>query len=323
LSATSSIEETSTAAKPRVVVVAGPTATGKSALALAIAEEFDGVVINADSQQRYADLSILTARPTPHDVARAPHLLFGDLAADESGSAAEWALKAAAEIQNATAARTLPILVGGTGLYFRALMEGLSDIPAVPPEVRTAAQALLDEIGHAAFHTRLAARDPATAARLKTGDTQRLLRAWEVVEATGTPLTAWHAAPLKPPLAAAYFSIRVLPPRAEVYAACDDRFIAMIESGALAEVRALDERGVPADAPVRKALGVPELTAHIAGDKDLASALNAAQTATRQYAKRQTTWFSNQFNADLTINKKLSESLLPEIFSNIRHFLLT
>ncbi len=308
---------------PHVVVVAGPTAAGKSALGIAIAEELGGVIINADSQQRYADLRILTSRPSEADEVRVPHRLFGDLKASDSGSAAEWAIKAASEIETATAAGKLPILVGGTGLYFRALMEGLSDMPVIAPEVRAAAAALREEIGPIAFHERLAERDPVSAARLNPADTQRTLRAWEVVEGTGKPLSAWQQAPCAPPLAASYFSILVLPPRDQLYAACDARFAHMVENGALDEVKRLLEREVNPGSGAAKALGVPDLAAYLRGERGLEEALTLAQTATRQYAKRQMTWFRNQFNAQLTINKKLSESLTAEIFSNIRRFLLT
>ena len=308
---------------PKVVIVAGPTAAGKSALGLAIAEELNGVIINADSQQRYADLRILTSRPSREDEARVPHRLFGDLGPAEAGSAAEWAEKAAAEIQNVTADGKLPVLVGGTGLYFRALCEGLTDMPAVPIEVRAQAKALRDDLGPAAFHAALAARDPVIAARLNPADSQRTLRAWEVVEATGTPLSVWQQTAGTPPLTATYFQILTLPPREELYAACDARFAAMVEGGALAEVQALLDRGVDMDAGIGKALGVPDLAAALRGERSLGAAVTLAQTATRQYAKRQMTWFRNQFHADLTIYEKLSERLLPEIFSNIRRFLLT
>ncbi len=304
----------------KVIVIAGPTAAGKSALALSIAEEFSGVIINADSQQRWADLRVLTARPNAAEEARVPHKLFGDLSAHETGSAAEWALKAAAEIKAATADNKLPILVGGTGLYFRALFEGLSDMPAVPATVRAAAKALRDEIGAEAFHARLAARDPDIAARLAPGDTQRTLRAWEVVEATGTPLSVWQKAPGTPLLAARTFNILVLPPRDELYANCDARFAAMLENGALAEVQALRDRGVDLSKGLGKALGVTHLAAALAGDSSLKEAARLAQTATRQYAKRQMTWFRNQFRAELTISKQYSESLLREIFIKVREF---
>ncbi len=314
---------TSSTSVPKVIVVAGPTASGKSALGLAIAEGFGGVIINADSQQRYADLRILSARPSAADEARAPHKLFGDLAADESGSAAEWATKAAAEIRCAVDAGKVPILVGGTGLYFRALMEGLSDMPAVPADVRAAAAALRSEIGPAEFHARLAARDPVSGARLAVGDTQRTLRAWEVVEATGKPLSEWQALPGQTPIDAAYFNILLLPPRDELYAACDARLRAMVGGGALDEVRALLAKGLDGSKGAGKALGVADLAATLAGQTSLEEAISSAQTATRQYAKRQMTWFRNQFRADLPLSKKLSESLLREIFANIRRFLLT
>ncbi len=314
---------TSSTNAPKVIVIAGPTAAGKSALALAVAEKFHGVLINADSQQRYADLRILTSRPSVADEARVPHKLFGDLGPADTGSAAEWAIKAAAEIETATAQNKVPILVGGTGLYFRALMEGLSDMPAVPSEVRDSARALLDDIGHAAFHAKLAARDPVLGARLKPGDTQRMLRAWEVVEASGRPLSAWQETPGTPPIAARYFSIVLLPDRAALYADCDSRFQAMVEGGALAEVQALIDRRIDLAKGIGKALGVAELAKTLAGAQDLAGAVTLVQTATRQYAKRQMTWFRNQFRADLTLSKKLSECLMEEIFSNIRLFLLT
>jgi tRNA dimethylallyltransferase len=307
---------------PRVLIVAGPTASGKSALALTLAETFGGVLVNADSQQRYRDLRILTARPSPAEEARVPHRLFGDLAAEDAGSAAEWAVKTAAEIQAITREGKVPVLVGGTGLYFRALMEGLTDMPAVPPDVRAAAADLLRSLGHQDFHARLATRDPVSAARLHAGDTQRMLRAWEVIEATGIPLSDWHQSPGAPPIVASYLSILLLPPRAELYDACDARFLTMIEHGALAEVQSLMDRSLVSH-PVGKALGVSHLVAHLEGALALEEAIILAQTATRQYAKRQMTWFRNQFNAQLVLKTKLSESLTDENFSNIRRFLLT
>ncbi|MBY0508710.1 MAG: tRNA (adenosine(37)-N6)-dimethylallyltransferase MiaA [Rhodospirillaceae bacterium] len=309
--------------EPKAVLIAGPTAAGKSALGLAVAEEFNGVIINADSQQRYRDLRILTSRPTAEEEARVPHRLFGDLGPAGMGSAAEWAEKAAAEIQNATAQGKVPILVGGTGLYFRALTQGLAEMPAVPAEIRASAKILRDEIGPDAFHGRLAERDPVAAARLNPGDSQRILRAWEVVEATGTPLSTWQLAESTPPLTARYFQVAVLPPREFIYAACDARFKNMVRDGGLAEVQGLMDRGIDLTQGIGKALGVADLASALRGEYPLEEAVTLAQTATRQYAKRQMTWFRNQFHADLTICKKYSESLLPEIFSDIRHFLLT
>ncbi len=307
--------------KPKVLIVAGPTAAGKSALALRIAEECDGVLINADSQQRYRDLRILTARPSAEEEARVPHRLFGDLGPSDVGSAAEWAVKALHEIENANG--KLPILVGGTGLYFRALTEGLTDIPQISDDVRDATRALGAAIGPREMHRRLSERDPVTAARLKPGDTQRVLRAWEVLEATGKPLSAWHENPPAPLLTAPTFNILVLPPREHVYAVCDARLKAMVANGALDEVRGLMASGIDPRSGAGKALGVTDLAAYLRGEQDLDVALNLAQTATRQYAKRQMTWFRNQFRTDFVVNAKFSERLLPEIFSEIRRFLLT
>ena len=308
---------------PSVIVVAGPTASGKSALAMAIAAAFDGVIINADSQQRYRQLPILTAQPAPEDMARVPHKLFGDFAVEENGSAAEWALRAAHEIQSAVDAKKCPIIAGGTGLYLRALMDGLADIPEIPVEIRDEARTLMGAIGNAAFHARLGERDPGSAGRIAAGDTQRLLRAWEVLEATDTPLRAWQKQPTAPPLAARYFKILLLPPRAELNAACDARLRAMVAAGALAEVRSLVESGVARDAAIFRALGARELAAHLAGESSLEAAVAAAQGATRRYVKRQITWYKYQFSADFTVYTKFYERLVDEIFPNIRHFLLT
>ncbi len=305
------------------MIVAGPTASGKSALALAIAEAFCGTIINADSQQRYRDLQILTARPRPADLARAPHRLFGDLGAADSGSAGAWAMAAADEMRAAWREDRLPVITGGTGLYLRALTDGLAEIPEIPADIRGAARALLGDIGNAAFHARLAACDPQIAARLAPGDTQRLLRAWEVFAATGTPLSAWQQDPAPPPVKANYFKILLLPDREALNAACDARFAAMVEAGAVDEVKGLVERETPPEAPIMKALGVAELAAVVSSQTDLGAAVAAAQRATRRYAKRQRTWFKHQFNANLTINAQFSESLKEQIFPKIRHLLLT
>ena len=322
MSATSSTDGALLAA-PHVIVVAGPTATGKSRLAVKIAGKFDGVVINADSQQRYDDLSILSAQPSPADMAGVPHKLFGDLGPGESGSAAEWAGKAAGEISRAVASAQLPIIVGGTGLYLRALIDGLIDIPPIPINFRKSAEALLADIGREALHACLKIRDPVTADRLALGDTQRLLRAWEVVEATGTPLSEWHTTPTSPLLRAKYYSILTVPPREELYEACDMRFHEMVKNGAVNEVRQLLKAGGSLDMPVMKILGARELAAYLSGHATLNAAIAVAQTATRHYAKRQVTWFRHQFSSDQAINTKFSETLYDKTFSNIRHFLLT
>ncbi|MEE8534514.1 MAG: tRNA (adenosine(37)-N6)-dimethylallyltransferase MiaA [Kiloniellales bacterium] len=286
---------TGKAPDPPLVIVAGPTASGKSALALAVAEAFDGVVINADSMQVYRDLAVLTGRPGPADEARVPHRLYGFLPGGEACSAGRWRDLALAEISEVHGAGRLPVVAGGTGLYLRALERGLSPIPPIPKAERAAARARHAELGAAAFHAALAARDPETAARLDPADSQRLVRAWEVLEATGRPLSDWQRAPAEgtPP----YRRLRLVlaPPRPALYAACDRRFGEMMEKGALEEVRHLVALGLDPSLPIMKALGVPELTRLLAGETGREEAIAAARQATRRYAKRQLTWLRTQF----------------------------
>ena len=281
---------------PPVVLVGGPTASGKSALALAVAEALNGIVINADSMQVYAELSILTARPGSAEMMRAPHRLYGVLPAAQRCSAALWQAMALREIEAAHAVGKRAVVVGGTGLYLRALTEGLAPIPAIPAEVRAAAIAMHASVGGHAIHARLAERDPETARRLKPGDTQRLVRAWEVLDATGVPLSRWQAQlPERPPYA--FDCVLLLPPRDALYAACDRRFLGMIDQGALDEARGLAELALPPDLPAMKALGVPELLAHLRGELSLDDAVARAQQSTRNYAKRQLTWFRHQLRS--------------------------
>ena len=254
------------------------------------------------------------------DEARAPHKLFGTFGPLVRDSAPAWATRAAQEIQTAVVDGHQPILVGGTGLYLHALMVGMPPIPAISPDIRARARAMLADIGHAAFHAQLAARDPVLGARLKVGDTQRLLRAYEVVEATGRPLSAWQADPPVPPLHADYFTILLSPERAERNAAIDARFLAMIAAGAIAEVAALHHAGVPTSAPVMRVLGAPDLAAYLAGEIDLPTAIVQGRAASRQYAQdRQATWFKGQLRASLTIYEKYSERLTKDIFPKIRN----
>jgi tRNA dimethylallyltransferase len=277
-----------------VAVLYGPTASGKSDLAVALAERLDGVVINADSLQVYAELEILTARPDAAAAARAAHRLFGVLPAAQACSAAWWRDAALAEIGKAHAAGKFPILVGGTGLYLKTLIEGLSPVPTADPEARAKATALYDELGGDAFRSTLANRDPTIAARLKSGDRQRLIRAWEVVEATGTPLSAWQALPKEPGHALDFGLIGLMPPRDILYARIDARFDAMLEHGALSEAARFDALGLPPALPANKALGLPELRRHLKGEIDLAEATRLARQMSRNYAKRQVTWFRHQ-----------------------------
>ena len=307
----------------KLIAIGGPTASGKSSLALEIAERFNGTVINADSMQVYDGLTILTNRPDAGEQARAPHRLFGIVPPEESCSAGRWRAMAAAACEEAWDMGRIPVVVGGTGLYLRTLIDGIAPVPDVPQAVRDAARALQKEIGTPALHEQLAVRDPAMAAALRPSDSQRVVRAWEVLEATGRSLRDWQSAPREGALDAMPFSILVAPPRPALYAACDARFTTMIDRGALDEVRELLARHLDPALPAMKSLGVPELAAHLAGILSLPEAAAKAQTATRQYAKRQFTWFRHQWSPDLTLNAQLSESLGNEIFTKIREFLLT
>ena len=309
-----------------VIVIGGPTASGKSGLALAIAERLDGVVINGDAIQVYRDLRLLTARPSEADERRVSHRLYGILEATETCSAGRWQTLALAEIAAAKAAGRRAVVVGGTGLYLRALLEGIAPIPDIPAEARTRTRVRFGELGNEAFHAELAARDPVMAARLAPADGQRLMRAWEVLEATGRSLAQWQADPVIAP-ALDFTLIVVMPPRAGIYAACDSRLIDMVAGGVLDEVAALMQRAetenLDPNLPVLKAVGYPEMASHLAGRASLDAALTAAQQQTRRYAKRQMTWFRNQLpdrgptkprNIDILKYSYVNE---VEIFSNI------
>lgn len=319
-----------------VLAVAGPTAGGKSALALRLGQAFDGIVINADSMQVYRDLPILTAQPAGADMARAPHRLYGFLALDDVCSAERWAGLARHEIDAAHEAGKLPILCGGTGLYLRALMEGFSPMPDIPPPVRRQARDLLQAIGSAALRERLAAGDPASAARLHANDRQRIVRAWEVLQATGTPLSEWQKLPPVAPAGLRFLTFVSLPERSALYRACDLRFLAMLEHGALEEVRRALASYPGLYAPDReppeggaKALGFWGLARHAyEGSKVSQDTIAAAQQQTRNYAKRQGTWFRNQmpkenFITPETVDMQFSESSYAGISQKIRGFLLT
>ncbi len=310
-----------------ILIVAGPTASGKSALALALAAEFAGAIVNADSMQVYRDLPILTAQPDEASRRAAPHRLYGVVDAAENFSAGAWRARAVAEIDAIRNEGRVPILVGGTGLYLRALLDGLAPTPPVPAEARQAARALQAELGAEAFHRVLAQLDPEGAAKLEPADRQRVLRAYEVAKATGRSLGEWQRGQSATPDYAAVI-ILLLPPRGHLYAACDARFLRLIEGGAVEEVRALLARNLDPALPAMKALGVAEIAAWLDGAAGRESAIAAVQQATRNYAKRQYTWFKHQMPErpglrKLTLIEQYSERLLPEIFSFIRQFLLT
>jgi tRNA dimethylallyltransferase len=282
-------------AAKRAVLIAGPTASGKSALALALAEAFGGTIINADAMQVYRDLRIVTARPTPEEEARAPHLLYGHVDAAENYSVGRWCVDASAALAAVERGGRLPILAGGTGLYFKALTRGLAAIPPIPSQIRSAVRERLKRKGIAALYAELSARDDASARRLMPGDRARISRALEVVLATGRSITDWHAEGMKPaldPHAAVKIFLDV--DRAELYRRIDSRFDAMLASGALDEVRALAGRHLDPALPAMKAHGVPWLIRHLNGEIDLPAAVDAAKRDTRRYSKRQATWFRHQ-----------------------------
>lgn len=276
------------------LIVYGPTASGKSALALALARRFGGAVINADSMQVYRELRILTARPTAEEEAAAPHFLYGVRPASEPANAAWWRGAALAAMAEARARNLVPILCGGTGLYLVALTHGLAEIPEPGAAARTEARALLKEIGPEALHARLVSADPETAARLRPSDSQRIARAWEVWRGTGSGLAAWQLQPAQPPADWRFLAITLDPPRPALRAAIAARFGRMLEQGAVEEVRALLALGLDPALPALRAHGVPELAAYLAGTATLEDAARRAILATGRYVRRQATWLRHQ-----------------------------
>lgn len=278
------------------VLICGPTASGKSALALELAREFGGIVINADSMQVYAELRVITNRPAPEDEALAPHRLYGVRPAAQPYSAALFLADVERELAEARSVGRLPVIVGGTGLYFKALTEGLSDIPDIPEDIRARYRRAAQDQPPEALHAELARRDPLSAARLRPSDRQRLVRALEVLETTGRPLAEWQATKQPPLLPLAQtFPLVVVLERGELYRRCDARFDAMLAAGAVEEARAVDALGLDPALPVMRAVGLPQLIAHCRGELGLGEAATRAKTNTRNYAKRQLTWINSNF----------------------------
>ena len=278
-----------------VILIAGPTASGKSALALELAAKLRGVIINADSMQVYRDLHIITARPSPEDEKRAPHRLYGHVDAAENYSVGRWFGEAAAALTDMLNQDRPAIVVGGTGLYFSTLTRGIAAVPPIPAGIRREIRGRLAAEGVAALHAELSKRDPATAARLKPGDRARITRALEVMLATGRSLTQWHAdnTPARVDLASVA-KVFLMPERDELGLRIDARFDAMMAAGALEEVRALAARNLDPNLPAMKAHGVPWLIRHLKGEIPIAEAVAQGKRDTRRYTKRQATWFRNQ-----------------------------
>ena len=302
----------------RVIVVAGPTASGKSALALALAERLRGkgqgkgkemgTVINADAMQTYDAFPILTAQPSAQERARVPHALYGVMPLSETLSAARWRTLASAEIVRCLAEGRMPILCGGSGLYLRTLMQGISAIPDVPPAVREQANTDWQAMGADAFRVRLADRDAAIVARLKPGDRQRHVRAWEVVVGTGRPLSDWQR-DAGAPASWRFATLLLAPERLWLRHRIEQRFDAMLDQGVLAEVRAVFDSSPDPGWPGLKAHGAPEFFRHFRGELRLEKARQIAIDHTRQYAKRQMTWFRHQLTPDLVVEPQSAQSL--------------
>ena len=279
---------------PPILLIAGPTASGKSALALRAARALDGEIVNADALQLYADLRVLSARPSEEEQAGVPHHLFGVADGADGWSVGRWLRAATPILADILARGRTPVVVGGTGLYFKALTEGLADVPPTPAAVRQSVTAMYDALGEDRFRELLASADPDAARRIEAGDRMRLSRAMEVLEATGRPLSAWQADTAPPLEPDAWRAVAIIPDRSELYARCDARFDAMLAGGGLDEVRALLAKGLEPNLPVMKAVGVRELERHLAGELTLEAAADLARQETRRYAKRQLTWLRNQ-----------------------------
>ena len=298
------------------ILIAGATASGKSALALALAEKFNGCIINADSMQVYDTLNVLTARPSKEDLRRASHRLYGHVPVAAPYSVGQWQAEALAAIDQAQENGQRPILVGGTGLYFKSLIEGLVDIPSIPSYLRAGLRARLDSDGLAALYAELQSVDRALAERLPPTDTQRILRGLEVFEATGEPLTKWQKQDQNRPLTD-YCGILLMPDRDWLYARCNARYEAMLAAGAQQEVEELWKLNLPPDANGLKALGVGQIMAYLQGEIDAETATARAQQATRRYAKRQMTWFRNQMIDWKSFSEQDYENKFARIFSFI------
>ena len=302
---------------PLAVLIAGRTASGKSALGLALADRLDGEIINADSMQVYGDLRIVTARPSPEEEAQAPHHLYGHVSAETVYSTGQWLTDAISAIKAVQARGKVPIVLGGTGLYCRSLTEGFVDVPDIPDDIRGATRAEVEEIGPVAAHELLRDADPDWAAQVHENDPQRIARGLEVFRATGRPLSAWQAEPVAAPDLGPVAKIVLEPDREWLVERIHTRFHLMVEAGAVDEVEALLKLRLAPSLPAMKALGVPELGGYLAGEMSLDEAIEAAAIKSRQYAKRQSTWFRQQMISWNKVFAQDLESQIAKIFSFI------
>ncbi len=308
----------------RIVLIAGPTCSGKSAVALNLADKLNGVLINADSMQVYREIPLLSAQPSASDRATLPHMLYGHVSASERYSVGAWLEDVGRALKTANADGRVPIIVGGTGLYFQALTNGLSDIPPIPEFVRSYRSLLAKRHGLAALRARLTTLEPEEAAAVGQMDRQRLMRALDVRLATGHSLGYWQSMGTSPVVSEGGYHAFVLnPPREVIYERCEQRFDEMIRDGAVEEVAKLLELGLPPSAPAMKALGVPQLSAYLRGQLSVEEAVSKAKTATRRYAKRQYTWINGHMIAWNKIYEQDSEQNSSKIFSIIKENGLT
>ncbi|KLN62618.1 tRNA delta(2)-isopentenylpyrophosphate transferase [Kiloniella spongiae] len=309
--------------KPKVIVITGPTASGKSALGVDAALALDGEIINADSMQIYKELDVITARPDKESLEKVPHRLYGTIPGSGKCSVEQWRTMAIGEIDEVHGLGKVPILVGGTGMYIRALEKGIAEVPDIPDTVREKGRTLLAQIGGEAFKAELSLLDPEMGAKLNSGDSQRLARAWEVATHTGKSLLHWQREAEGKVPDYDFIRFALVPPREDLYDNCNKRFEIMLDQGGLKEVEDLLALSLDPSLPIMKALGVPELTEYIQGKASLENAISRAQQNTRRYAKRQMTWIRTQYNDARTVNEKYSERLQGDFFNFIRQSGLT
>ena len=305
----------------KAVIICGPTGAGKSSLALNLAEKFKGVIINADSVQIYREIKILSGRPTSDDYRRAPHRLYGIMSIFKPCTLGIWRKMALETIKECELSGRLPIICGGTGLYIKFLLNELSAIPEISPSIKLQAREKLKELGNENFRELLSKNDPASASRIKSGDTNRLLRAWEVFTATTKPLSYWHKKSRKAGSQHKFFKVCLMPERKALYSICDQRFLEFVEQGAVEEARAFDFITASPELPASKTLGLLELIKYTKGELELSDAVEQAQRATRRYAKRQLTWFRHQLDEDFLIQNLCCRKTQSDCFKKIVNFL--
>lgn len=305
----------------KAVIICGPTGSGKSSLALNLAEKFKGVIINADSVQIYREIKILSGRPTSDDYRQAPHRLYGVMSIFKPCTLGIWRKMALETIKECELSGHLPIICGGTGLYIKFLLNELSPIPGIPPSIKLEAREKLEKLGNENFRELLLKNDPVSACRIKLGDTNRLLRAWEVFTATTKPLSYWHGQSRETGYKDKFFKVCLMPKREVLYSKCDKRFLDFVELGAIEEAQALNFITAIPELPASKTLGLLELIKYTKGELELSEAIEQAQRITRRYAKRQLTWFRHQLDEDFLIKNLCCRKTVSDCFEKIVKFL--